>query len=144
MHWIIRMRTVSISRYWFPKRSISPRQEMNQPYIIVPSRNGGKVKGNKSARPRHHIYFSHEPITVAVEVAGIKIRLQEIAPFFDDNALDAARVIFGHKIVLKEVIKFIDADADLSELFETKDWEKCASGRTLDDFKGSAIIFRRS
>lgn len=65
-------------------------------YIIVPSRNDGKVKGNKSARPRHHIYFPHEPITVADEVAGIKTRLQEIAPFFDDNALDAARFIFGH------------------------------------------------
>ena len=65
-------------------------------YIIVPSRNNGKVKGNKSARPRHHIYFPHEPITVADEVAGIKTRLQEIAPFFDDNALDAARFIFGH------------------------------------------------
>ena len=60
------------------------------------SRNDGKVKGNKSARPRHHIYFPHEPITVAAEVAGIKTRLQEIAPFFDDNALDAARFIFGH------------------------------------------------
>lgn len=34
MHWIIRMRTVSISRYWFPKRSISPRQEMNQPCML--------------------------------------------------------------------------------------------------------------
>lgn len=65
-------------------------------YIIVPSRNNGKVKGNKSARSRHHIYFPHEPITVADEVAGIKTRLQEIAPFFDDNALDAARFIFGH------------------------------------------------
>ena len=65
-------------------------------YIIVPSRNDGKVKGNKSARPRHHVYFPHEPITVADEVAGIKTRLQEIAPFFDDNALDAARFIFGH------------------------------------------------
>lgn len=65
-------------------------------YIIVPSRNDGKVKGNKSARPRHHIYFPHELITVADEVAGIKTRLQKIVPFFDDNALDAARFIFGH------------------------------------------------
>ena len=31
MHWIIRMWTLSISRYCFQKRSISPRQEMNQP-----------------------------------------------------------------------------------------------------------------
>lgn len=83
-----------------PKDWITPEkyEELfpNVSYIIVPSRNDGKVKGNKSARPRHHIYFPHEPITVADEVAGIKTRLQEIAPFFDDHALDAARFIFGH------------------------------------------------
>lgn len=65
-------------------------------YILVPSRNDGKVKGKRSARPRHHIYFPHSKITSADEVAGIKTRVQEIAPFFDDNALDAARFIFGH------------------------------------------------
>lgn len=65
-------------------------------YIVVPSRNDGKDKGNKSARPRHHIYFPHEPIAVADECAGIKERLQEVMTFFDDNALDVARFIFGH------------------------------------------------
>lgn len=64
-------------------------------YAIVPSKNDGKVKGNKSARPRHHIYFPHEKVTDAGEIAGIKTRLQEYAPLFDDNALDAARFIFG-------------------------------------------------
>lgn len=64
-------------------------------YILVPSRNDGKVKGKRSARPRHHIYFPHSKIISADEVAGIKTRLQEYAPFFDDNALDAARFIFG-------------------------------------------------
>ena len=34
-------------------------------------------------------------MTDAGEIAGIKTRLQEYAPFFDDNALDAARFIFG-------------------------------------------------
>lgn len=90
-------------------------------YIIVPSRNDGKVKGNKSARPRHHIYFPHEPITVAAEVAGIKTRLQEIAPFFDDNVLDAARFIFGHTPVdiiwyegSRTIVDFLD-ELDFAE-----------------------------
>lgn len=56
-------------------------------YIVVPSRNDGKDKGSKSARPRHHIYFPHEPITVAEECAGIKERLQESMSFFDDTHL---------------------------------------------------------
>jgi P4 family phage/plasmid primase-like protien len=90
-------------------------------YIIVPSRNDGKVKGNKSARPRHHIYFPHNIISVADEVAGIKTRLQEIAPFFDDKALDAARFIFGHTpadIVWHEgsrkIVEFLD-ELDFAE-----------------------------
>ena len=41
-------------------------------FILVPSRNDGKVKGKRSARPRHHIYFPHSKITSADEVAGIK------------------------------------------------------------------------
>ena len=28
-------------------------------YVIVPSRNNMKVKGGKSERPRHHVYFPH-------------------------------------------------------------------------------------
>ena len=83
-----------------PKDWITPEKDEelfpDVSYIIVPSRNDGKVKGNKSARPRYHIYFPHELITVADEVAGIKTRHQKIVPFFDDNALDAARFIFGH------------------------------------------------
>lgn len=108
-----------------PKDWITPEKYEEQfpdvSYIIVPSRNDGKVKGNKSARPRHHIYFPHKPITVAAEVAGIKTRLQEIAPFFDDNALDAARFIFGHTPVdiiwhegSRTIVDFLD-ELDFAE-----------------------------
>lgn len=65
-------------------------------YIVVPSRNDSKVKGSKSARPRHHIYFPHEPINNAADCAEIKNRIYDIAPFLGNNALDAARFIFGH------------------------------------------------
>ena len=65
-------------------------------YVIVPSRSDGKAKGGKSARPRHHVYFPHENISSAKVYADIKARLHRYAPFFDDNALDAARFIFGN------------------------------------------------
>lgn len=84
-------------------------------YILVPSRNDGKVKGKRSARPRHHIYFPHSVIKSADEVSDIKTRLQEYAPFFDDNALDAARFIFGHTpsdIVWHEGSRTIDEFLD--------------------------------
>lgn len=65
-------------------------------YIVVPSRNDGKAKGSKSARPRNHIYFPHEPINYAAECAELKRRIHDMAPFLDGHALDAARFIFGH------------------------------------------------
>ena len=93
----------------------------NVSYILVPSRNDGKVKGKRSARPRHHIYFPHSKITSADEVAGIKTRLQEYAPFFDDNALDAARFIFGHApadIVWHEGSRTVDEFLDEMDFAE--------------------------
>lgn len=90
-------------------------------YILVPSRNDGKVKGKRSARPRHHVYFPHGKITSADEAAGIKTRLQEFAPFFDDNALDAARFIFGHvpaDIVWHEGNRTIDEFLDEMDFAE--------------------------
>lgn len=96
----------------------------NVSYILVPSRNDGKVKGKRSARPRHHIYFPHSKITSADEVAGIKTRLQEYAPFFDDNALDAARFIFGHApadIVWHEGSRTVDEFLDEMD-FAEYDW----------------------
>lgn len=64
-------------------------------YVVVPSRNNMKPKGGKSARPRHHVYFPHNPIANPDECADLKRRIYETAPFFDGNALDAARFIFG-------------------------------------------------
>lgn len=93
----------------------------NVSYILVPSRNDGKVKGKRSARPRHHIYFPHSKITSTDEVAGIKTRLQEYAPFFDDNALDAARFIFGHApadIVWHEGSRTVDEFLDEMDFAE--------------------------
>ena len=64
-------------------------------YVVVPSRNNMKPKGGKSARPRHHVYFLHKYTSTAEECAELKRRIYEAAPFFDGNALDAARFIFG-------------------------------------------------
>ena len=64
-------------------------------FIVVPSRHDGKVKGTKSARPRHHVYFPHKDIASADECAKLKQRIHAYAPFFDEGAMDAARLIYG-------------------------------------------------
>lgn len=65
-------------------------------FVIVPSRNNQKIKDGKSARPRFHVYFPHDPVTDAASCAGLKRAIQKQFPFFDGNALDAARFIFGN------------------------------------------------
>ena len=64
-------------------------------YVLVPSRHHMLPKDGKSARPRYHVYFPIENCTDADEYTAIKVALQKAYPFFDDNALDAARFLFG-------------------------------------------------
>lgn len=65
-------------------------------FFAVPSRNNGKPKDGKSARPRFHVYFPHDPITDSGTCAALKRAIQQKFPFFDSHALDAARFIFGN------------------------------------------------
>ncbi|MCH3958051.1 MAG: phage/plasmid primase, P4 family [Selenomonas sp.] len=65
-------------------------------YVLASSRHNGMVKDGKSPRPRFHVYFPHEAIQDAAEYAGLKRAIQARFPFFDSNALDAARFIYGH------------------------------------------------
>lgn len=65
-------------------------------FVIVPSRNNQKIKDGKSARPRFHVYFPHDPVTDSASCARLKRAIQQQFPFFDGNALDAARFIFGN------------------------------------------------
>ena len=67
--------------------------------IIVTSRNNMKQKGDKAARPRFHVYFPIEDVTEEAECVALKHRVQAAFPFFDKNALDSARFIFGNEDV---------------------------------------------
>lgn len=64
-------------------------------YAAVPSRNHMKEKDGKAARPKFHVYFPIEETADAEHYAAIKRAVQKEFSFFDDNALDAARFIFG-------------------------------------------------
>lgn len=64
-------------------------------YAITLSRNNMKAKHHKAPRPKFHIYFPITEITNAKTYAELKHEIQEYFPYFDDNALDAARFVFG-------------------------------------------------
>ncbi len=65
-------------------------------YVVVPSRSNMKQKGNKTARPRHHIYFPIIPTTDRESYAALKQAILKHCPFLDENCADAARFIFGN------------------------------------------------
>src|SRR5699024_2105541 len=64
-------------------------------YAITLSRNNMKDKHHKVPRPKFHVYFPITEITDAKTYAELKHEIQEYFPYFDDNALDAARFVFG-------------------------------------------------
>lgn len=64
-------------------------------YLIHYSRHHMKPKGEKSARPRFHVIFLIDPTTDPNAYVQLKKRVAEAFPFFDPNAMDAARFLFG-------------------------------------------------
>lgn len=85
------------------------------------SRNHMKVKGNKSARPRFHIYFPIEEIKDAGEYSSYKEKIQAVFPYFDDNALDAARFIYG---ITDPEVELYDGEFSIIEFLQEDEFAK--------------------
>ena len=64
-------------------------------YCLVPSRHHMLPKGSHPAAPRFHVIFPVEAIDDADAYTRAKEALYKKYPFFDRNALDAARFLFG-------------------------------------------------
>lgn len=64
-------------------------------YALATSRSHMISKDGKAARPKFHIYFPIETCTDAKYYTDMKVALQRKFDFFDGNALDAARFLFG-------------------------------------------------
>ena len=64
--------------------------------IIATSRSHNKLKGNKSERPRYHVFFPVDPITDSKEYSRLTQRIYVRYPFFDAKALDPGRFFFGN------------------------------------------------
>lgn len=59
------------------------------------SRNHMKPKNGRPPRPKFHVYFPVSPITDAKHYAAVKQQILKRFPWFDGNAVDAARFYFG-------------------------------------------------
>ena len=59
------------------------------------SRSNRKEKNGKAARPKFHVLFPIRECGSAEQCAALKQSVQRIFPYFDAQALDAARFFFG-------------------------------------------------
>lgn len=73
-------------------------------FILVPSRHHMVAKDGKPARPKYHVYFPVSAIKDAETYKKFKALLQKVYPFFDANALNAARFLFGATVDESEVV----------------------------------------
>lgn len=64
-------------------------------FAVVPSRNNMLPKGDKAPRPKFHVYFPIQDCTDIERYVGLKAEILRRYPYFDSNAKDAARMIFG-------------------------------------------------
>lgn len=64
-------------------------------FAVHYSRSNNKVKNGKPARPKFHILFPIDYVTDAKVYADMKKMVNSIFPYFDTQALDAARFFFG-------------------------------------------------
>ena len=64
-------------------------------FAVVPSRHNMLPKGDKGPRPKFHVYFPIRDCADIEAYVGLKAELLRRCPYFDSNARDAARMIFG-------------------------------------------------
>lgn len=89
-----------------------PKMLVGISFAAVPSRNHNKEKNGKPARERFHVYFPISTITDEGNYGKLKRGIQAAYPWFDANALDSARFIYGSdsgEVLWHEGVMNIDA-----------------------------------
>lgn len=64
-------------------------------FAVHYSRHHNREKNGKSARPKFHVLFPIDFISDAIAYSNLKKFINTIFPYFDTQALDAARFFFG-------------------------------------------------
>ena len=120
-----------------PEEWITPESLRNElcgiNYALVFSRNNMKDKEGKGPRPRFHVYFEIEFCDDGVYYSALKTAIRAKFPFFDDNALDAARFFFG--VEKPEVIWNDEGWCNIDEIVSDDVVLPTATGAKSSDFE---------
>ena len=103
-------------------------------FVLVPSRHHMLEKDGLAARPRFHVYFPVPTIKEAEDYKGFKSKLQQSYPFFDGNAIDAARFLFGSDVKETDIV-WNDGWMCILDEMDTDTFSDA-----YDDFDGDTII----
>ena len=118
-----------------PEDWITPNDVMqafpNVSFAIHYSRSNNKAKNGKTARPKFHVLFPIDYETDATKYKEIKQKVNSIFPYFDSNALDAARFFFGTK---EGKVEIYQGDMNLTQYLNAYDFEEAEMNRIPDGF----------
>lgn len=136
-----------------PKDWITPESfaylEPDIDFIATPSRHNMLPKDGKAARPKWHAHFPVESIKDKEEYAAIKKAIHNKYPFFDDNALDAARFFFGSDcdevfwqegwLSINDVVGEVEEDDDFDGEISTGPILEGSRNNTMSRFAGRIL-----
>ena len=88
-------------------------------FAVSYSKHHNISKGDKSARPRFHIFFPIEIISDEQEYADMKRRIADTFPYYDTNALDSARFLYGND---SDEVEFYEGDKTILDYQEEDDF----------------------
>lgn len=108
-------------------------------FFVHYSRNHMKEKNGKAARPKFHVFFPIPFISDAKEYAALKHRVLSCFPYFDRNALDAARFFFGTE---NPQVEFHEGSSDLTEFLADEDFDALLDTHIIEEGSRNSTLSR--
>lgn len=110
------------------------------------SRSHNQPKGNKSARPRFHVFFPIPKVTDEETYATMKRQIATAFPYYDANAIDSARFLYGNdsgEVEFYEgyqtILEFLENDAFAELDAATDEISEGSRNSTMSHIAGKII-----
>ena len=88
-------------------------------FAVSYSRHHNLPKGDRTARPRFHVFFPIPAVTDEKEYAELKKRIATAFPYYDTNALDSARFLYGND---SDDVEVYEGDKTIIDFLEQDDF----------------------
>lgn len=113
--------TVDKLKAIFPDVSFAIHYSRNHMKDKIYKDKNGEVSKVVKARPRFHVFFEIDGMSDRVAYRNFKNYLSINYPYFDNNALDAARFFFGTE---DPKVEYIKGSKNLSQFLDEEDFDK--------------------